>query len=191
MRRLFAVASAFSLLVCITAAVADVASRLTTFGWTSSHNHWSRGLFEKAATTHNHYLIASKGILYDMGEESSDAYLAGRPFVDEHRILSHNDLQGLNRDATFHGYSWHVTRQTWESGRYTWRHWQRSAPLWLFVLLCAILPAWWLLIFLRARKRAARIRSGQCPNCGYDLRASAERCPECGMPINQRSSEVA
>ena len=78
MRRLFAVASAFSLILFLSAAVADVASRLTTFGWTSNHHHWSKGLFERAATTHNHYLIASKGILYDMGEESSDQLLAGR-----------------------------------------------------------------------------------------------------------------
>lgn len=191
MRRLFAVASAFSLLICIAAAVADVASHLTTFGWTSNHHHWSRGLFEKAATTHNHYLIASKGILYDMGEESSDKLLDGRPFVDEHRVLSHDDIQGLSRDSTFHGYSWHVTRYTWNSGRYADRLWQRSAPLWLFVLLCAILPAWWLLIFSRARKRIARIRSGQCPNCGYDLRASTQRCPECGMPITNQISNTA
>ena len=31
-----------------------------------------------------------------------------------------------------------------------------------------------------ARRRRLRIAAGLCVACGYDMRASAERCPECG-----------
>ena len=31
-----------------------------------------------------------------------------------------------------------------------------------------------------ARRQLSRLNHGLCPECGYDLRASPERCPECG-----------
>jgi hypothetical protein len=52
-----------------------------------------------------------------------------------------------------------------------------AIPHWLIFLLTAPWPLWWL---ARHRKQATRRRRGLCPQCGYDLRASADRCPECG-----------
>jgi len=50
-------------------------------------------------------------------------------------------------------------------------------PLWVCVLAALPIP---IFRFRTARQRRRRLGTGGCLNCGYDLRASPERCPECG-----------
>ena len=50
-------------------------------------------------------------------------------------------------------------------------------PLWPVVLLAAVIPSYWLFQFRRRRKN----RNGFCVVCGYDLRATPDQCPECGL----------
>jgi hypothetical protein len=60
---------------------------------------------------------------------------------------------------------------------------QRGAcPYWFIVLLTAILPAARLARWRRRRARRLRMSPGLCRHCGYDCRATSERCPECGTP---------
>lgn len=55
-------------------------------------------------------------------------------------------------------------------------------------VLTALLPALWIVLYRRGRLRRARAAAaGLCSRCGYDLRASAERCPECGTMIPSAS----
>jgi len=53
-------------------------------------------------------------------------------------------------------------------------------PLWLLLLLALPAPALVARRALVSRRRAAR---GLCLACGYDLRGSISRCPECGTPM--------
>jgi hypothetical protein len=55
--------------------------------------------------------------------------------------------------------------------------WNLAVPYWFLVTAAMVSPAVWL---VRMRRRHRRMRVGLCRRCGYDLRASAGRCPECG-----------
>jgi hypothetical protein len=53
-------------------------------------------------------------------------------------------------------------------------------PAWATTIPLAILPTAWLAGFVRTRRRNRQLHDNHCPTCGYDLRASPDRCPECG-----------
>src|SRR5881392_3708633 len=51
------------------------------------------------------------------------------------------------------------------------------------LIVSMILPGLLLIGFFRARRRRRpHLREGRCTRCGYDLRATPDRCPECGTP---------
>ena len=64
------------------------------------------------------------------------------------------------------------------------RGWDFTFPFWALILGLLVLPSASLAVGLRRCRRLVQLR---CAFCGYDLRASPNRCPECGyVPENVR-----
>lgn len=55
-------------------------------------------------------------------------------------------------------------------------------PHWFLVGVFAIAPAIAGDRFRMERRIRNRVRLGHCQSCGYDIRATPDRCPECGKP---------
>ena len=71
----------------------------------------------------------------------------------------------------------------WTAGKLDNGYWyvEMNGPCWCLILVGSVVPciAGW-----RRLRSARRARAGQCVRCGYDLRATPGRCPECGaQPI--------
>jgi len=90
--------------------------------------------------------------------------------------LAEKTTDSANNPIARWGVKWQdlsVAGQCW-GGRLFIRHW-------LILLVSIVIAAFASLPYITIdRRRSWRLKHGLCLKCGYDLRATPDRCPECG-----------
>jgi hypothetical protein len=127
------------------------------------------------------FLYAQGGALVLVRERSildkADVPRAIKSGIDKHSLLGF----GTERWQKLH--DWPVERGTITYGTDFKAYFY---PLWSCVLLFLLLP---LLELPRMTGNFRRRRRGLCLNCGYDLRASPAKCPECGTAVFKKQNK--
>jgi hypothetical protein len=156
-RRVFTVFSALSLLLL--AAVVGL--------WVRSHYvadtvQWRQVILDSTGVQFNDFFVRTiKGRLTVFRHSS--------PPVPFNRPVSQAEGDVFGEQAGF----WH-----WRNDPEHFRSYgERGVPLWAFIPPCLLILA---LRRRRLRSEVMDARGEKCQECGYDLRATPGRCPECG-----------
>jgi hypothetical protein len=170
-RRLFTAASVVSLVLCLAAAIGFVRSQFVA----------------------DIYLKTKPGEFYELC--SGRGQIAG--VVVRNQVgVTVNGRTGYWHEPATGNFSITASgqrqiKQKWGFAYLWWNPKQPKAlllavlgvPYWALALLFAVVPVWRLRVWRREVRRRRLIKGLLCTSCGYDLRASKDRCPECGSPI--------
>jgi hypothetical protein len=164
LRRLFTILSALSLLLCMGACVLWVRSCFACDQLEISRPVSGPLLGEIVC------LISNRGIFEFTREAGPMCVGRGIHFTGDSRG---GWVWSGSPKFFWHGFGF--DSQGDDIGRMPYAFWVLSTPYWSMALAWSILPTVWL---FRWRRRAGQ--TGECIACGYDLRATPNRCPECG-----------
>jgi len=167
-RRLFTVLAALSLFLCLT----TVALCWQSYGRNGLTALGAPGSVRSGIRSSDGRIVLARAHLSGKAV-SEDAWMG--------YILSWRRGNGSHGDVTAaFGFDWYDEKPgagnlLMGAGLHSFR--VLSLPYWPPIILFAIAPLLWIRAEVRRRRRLA---SMQCPHCGYDLRATPDRCPECG-----------
>jgi hypothetical protein len=169
MRRLFTLASALLLVLCVATMLLWIASYSSKFvvNWSGGTTSWD--------------------LVFSRGEISSSRFEWGGPTnlgwtlqVEEPRsllVVPGNPWRVRFRAFGFALISVHKSK-VFDGVEIVW-------PCWVFALLTVLSPLAWII------RKGRESKPGRCAVCSYDLRATPDRCPECGTPIPSKVEATA
>ena len=175
MRCLFTLISALSLLLWLATAVLWVRSYSVAEGWICD------GAGNRTSMMSVRGKLQLQELTYPPKEpipfSSPTGYFRGR--AENVRPIR------LPPQWQFAGLRWNSTMDGTDSIRFRILY----IPDWIVASCSLLLPCLWAFAALRDR------RPGHCSACGYDLRATPDRCPECGTPARHpapnRTAEIS
>jgi len=172
LRRLFTLASAVSLALFLAVVVLWVETRRR--GLAVERGGWRQ--IDLASERHSLALVVS----YPAE--------AGEPWTPGWRIES-NSVLLADEDTAANGERYRYRAGGFEMASYVpappsataagagMRYWVLAAPHWFAGAVFLLAPGIWLV------SKPRQSGNGLCPVCRYDLRASPDRCPECGTVV--------
>ncbi|MFI5379659.1 MAG: hypothetical protein ACHRHE_10205 [Tepidisphaerales bacterium] len=183
-RHLFTILAAISLLLCVAAVALLVRSYWICDSWV-----WDRPKTQDNSVVDNYAAISERGLIYARYIPAWDvapAFYSKSPW--NFRADPSPRRSSFPADTVWQRWGFHYV--VTGSGRAQWMvrlrsyrsetGWEFTLPHWFVAAMFSILPAIRLWAWRRQRRRN---RVGLCPTCGYDLRATADHCPECGTGV--------
>jgi hypothetical protein len=183
-RHLFTLCSAVSLVLCIAVCVFWARSYRDDVAWDTLFWRRSTPATPLFVTRVRTCVIVDGGVRYTWGRTQSNESKTLRlrnSFLRELRRggypLQPPPAPGTTVVQSFTGLGFQLVLTRKQTPHYAYEKGSVTVPFGALAGASAAMPLLWLWTF---RRRAARRQSGCCTRCGYDLRASPERCPECG-----------
>jgi hypothetical protein len=195
-RRLFTILSVLSLLLCVATVVLWVRSYWTADGLEFEMLDIADGRFHLTTAYGDSGGFVVRTTTIELPQSALEAELAhardsGDPLEEGLKLIARRP-EGFNYgngDSFWNRRGFTAVHETGfvphaEAGTYTLR--TAQAPCWAAAALTAALPMAFIFRRWNEFRRRSQQSSGHCPACSYDLRASPDRCPECGtVPVTK------